>query len=205
MNQNVGYCPQFDALDSRLTGEEMLYCYARLIGIPGNDIPEVISKYTTYCYILTENYCQFFKLKFTHWFLWLLLVIIACWLLQVCDAALQRFELEQYADKTVKTYSGGTKRKLSVALALLGEPDLILLVKLKKIALIGYIDKNLVWNLVRNYIRKPQFICSYWRMNLQLVWIQPPDGWCGTTYSQLSRIIDLFYSRPTGMTNWIAQ
>ena len=48
MNQNVGYCPQFDALDSRLTGEEMLYCYARLIGIPGNDIPEVINKYTIY-------------------------------------------------------------------------------------------------------------------------------------------------------------
>ena len=67
----------------------------------------------------------------------LLFVTIACWLLQVCDAALQRFELEQYADKTVKTYSGGTKRKLSVALALLGEPDLILLVRLKNIALMG--------------------------------------------------------------------
>ena len=49
-------------------------------------------------------------------------------LTQVCNTAIQRFELDNYADKTVKTYSGGTKRKLSVALALLGEPDLILLV-----------------------------------------------------------------------------
>ena len=46
MNQNVGYCPQFDALDSRLTGEEMLYCYARLKGIPGDDIPEVSTNIT---------------------------------------------------------------------------------------------------------------------------------------------------------------
>ena len=66
-----------------------------------------------------------------HCFWGSLLVIFACWFLQVCDAALQRFELVPYADKTVKTYSGGTKRKLSVALALLGEPDLILLVRHK--------------------------------------------------------------------------
>ena len=48
MDQNVGYCPQFDALDLRLTGLEMLYCYARLKGIPGEDIPLVQLCYVFY-------------------------------------------------------------------------------------------------------------------------------------------------------------
>ena len=41
MNQNVGYCPQFDALDEQLTGVEMLQFYARLRGITKNKIDEV--------------------------------------------------------------------------------------------------------------------------------------------------------------------
>ena len=41
MDQDVGYCPQFDALDSRLTGVEMLFFYARLKGIPSDDISAV--------------------------------------------------------------------------------------------------------------------------------------------------------------------
>ena len=41
---------------------------------------------------------------------------------------MQRLGLEEYAHKTVDTFSGGTKRKLSVAVALLGDPDLVLLV-----------------------------------------------------------------------------
>ncbi|CAG2104733.1 unnamed protein product [Medioppia subpectinata] len=32
--RRIGYCPQFDALLDRLTGEEMLYLFARLRGIP---------------------------------------------------------------------------------------------------------------------------------------------------------------------------
>ncbi len=41
MQQNVGYCPQFDALDSLLTVEEILYCYSRLKGINSDDIDRV--------------------------------------------------------------------------------------------------------------------------------------------------------------------
>ena len=36
--QQIGYCPQFDALLDRLTGEEMLYLFSRLRGIPENRI-----------------------------------------------------------------------------------------------------------------------------------------------------------------------
>uniref|UniRef100_A0A8C6T834 ATP-binding cassette, sub-family A (ABC1), member 12 n=1 Tax=Neogobius melanostomus TaxID=47308 RepID=A0A8C6T834_9GOBI len=40
---NIGYCPQEDALDDLLTGEEHLYFYARLHGISKRDIPGVVN------------------------------------------------------------------------------------------------------------------------------------------------------------------
>ena len=40
---------------------------------------------------------------------------------------LNRMNLEIYADILTKNYSGGNKRKLSVAIALLGSPNIILL------------------------------------------------------------------------------
>ena len=33
VRQNIGYCPQFDALDGLLTAREHLYFYGRLCGI----------------------------------------------------------------------------------------------------------------------------------------------------------------------------
>ncbi|CAF4578630.1 unnamed protein product [Rotaria socialis] len=39
VRQNIGYCPQFDALDSLLTAREHLYFYARLCGIKQKNIP----------------------------------------------------------------------------------------------------------------------------------------------------------------------
>ncbi|XP_060560202.1 phospholipid-transporting ATPase ABCA1-like [Ruditapes philippinarum] len=41
VRQNIGYCPQFDALDPLLTGVEHLRFYARLRGIPEADVKEV--------------------------------------------------------------------------------------------------------------------------------------------------------------------
>ncbi|XP_025778776.1 ATP-binding cassette sub-family A member 13 [Puma concolor] len=46
---------------------------------------------------------------------------------QVARDLVRRLHLEAHVDKLVATYSGGTKRKLSTALALLGRPDLLLL------------------------------------------------------------------------------
>lgn len=39
--QNIGYCPQFDALDSLLTGQEHLELYARLHGVPEKEVKKV--------------------------------------------------------------------------------------------------------------------------------------------------------------------
>lgn len=84
IGQEVGYCPQEDALDGCLSGREMLHCYARLRGLPADS-----RKY-------------------------------------VVDDLIKKFGLKE-ADKSVHHYSGGMKRKLSVAIAMLGEPPVVLL------------------------------------------------------------------------------
>ena len=41
VRSNIGYCPQFDALDPLLTGVEHLRFYARLRGIPEAEVKQV--------------------------------------------------------------------------------------------------------------------------------------------------------------------
>lgn len=43
VHQNLGYCPQFDALDELLTGQEHLEFYARLRGVPEREVTMVNS------------------------------------------------------------------------------------------------------------------------------------------------------------------
>lgn len=47
---------------------------------------------------------------------------------KVVEWALLKLDLKEHADKQVKAYSGGNRRKLSTAIALLARPALILLV-----------------------------------------------------------------------------
>lgn len=54
---------------------------------------------------------------------------ITLYSLQVVQWALEKLELSKYADKPAGTYSGGNKRKLSTAIALIGYPSLIFLVR----------------------------------------------------------------------------
>ncbi|NWJ07429.1 ABCA4 protein, partial [Crypturellus undulatus] len=85
VHQNMGYCPQFDAIDDLLTGREHLYLYARLRGVPAEEIK------------------------------------------RVAEWGIQKLGLPMYADQLAGTYSGGNKRKLSTAIALIGCPPLVLL------------------------------------------------------------------------------
>ncbi|XP_010192720.1 PREDICTED: retinal-specific ATP-binding cassette transporter-like, partial [Mesitornis unicolor] len=85
VHQNMGYCPQFDAIDDLLTGREHLYLYARLRGVPAQEIK------------------------------------------RVAEWGIQKLGLPMYADHLAGTYSGGNKRKLSTAIALIGCPPLVLL------------------------------------------------------------------------------
>ena len=48
---------------------------------------------------------------------------------QVVEWALKKLSLSQYENKLSGTFSGGNKRKLSTALALIGHPPLIFMVR----------------------------------------------------------------------------
>lgn len=85
VQQNMGYCPQFDALIDQMTGRETLTMYARLRGVTEHQIKHVVNE-----------------------------------LLDVMT-------LRKYADKQCGQYSGGNKRKLSTAIALIGDPLFVLL------------------------------------------------------------------------------
>ncbi|XP_034561698.1 retinal-specific phospholipid-transporting ATPase ABCA4a [Notolabrus celidotus] len=85
VHQNMGYCPQFDAIDELLTGREHLHLYARLRGVPEYEIT------------------------------------------RVAEWAIKKLGLSEYAGQSAGTYSGGNKRKLSTAIAMIGCPALVLL------------------------------------------------------------------------------
>uniref|UniRef100_A0A3B3VDY7 P-type phospholipid transporter n=1 Tax=Poecilia latipinna TaxID=48699 RepID=A0A3B3VDY7_9TELE len=85
VHQNMGYCPQFGAIDELLTGREHLHLYARLRGVPESEIS------------------------------------------RVAEWAIQKLGLSAYAGRSAGTYSGGNKRKLSTAIAMIGCPALVLL------------------------------------------------------------------------------
>ncbi|KHJ82809.1 ABC transporter, ATP-binding protein [Oesophagostomum dentatum] len=83
--KQVGYCPQFDALNMKLTTNENMELFARIRGIPEPYIKPLISR---------------------------LLVSL---------------HLSPYASTITSALSGGNRRKLSVAIALISHPSLVLL------------------------------------------------------------------------------
>jgi ATP-binding cassette subfamily A (ABC1) protein 1 len=85
VHENIGYCPQTDAIMPLLTAREHLIFFARLRGIP-------------------EKYVN-----------------------QVCDWALDRVGLTVFSNRISGDFSGGNKRKLSTAIALVGDPSVICL------------------------------------------------------------------------------
>lgn len=52
-----------------------------------------------------------------------------CVVLQVAQWGIKKLGLTQYAEREAGGYSGGNKRKLSTAIALIGAPPVIFLVK----------------------------------------------------------------------------
>ena len=49
VHQNLGYCPQFDAIDELLTGQEHLEFYARLRGVPEKEVTMVTALSSHLC------------------------------------------------------------------------------------------------------------------------------------------------------------
>uniref|UniRef100_A0A8C3II28 P-type phospholipid transporter n=1 Tax=Chrysemys picta bellii TaxID=8478 RepID=A0A8C3II28_CHRPI len=85
VHQNMGYCPQFDAINELLTGREHLEFFALLRGVPEKEV------------------CQ------------------------VGEWAIRKLGLVKYGEKYAGNYSGGNRRKLSTAIALIGSPPVVFL------------------------------------------------------------------------------
>lgn len=81
----LGFCPQFDGLFELMTGREHLQMYARIKGVPDEEVDMMVKHY------------------------------------------LDELHLTAHADKLSSKYSGGNKRKLSLAVALMGHPKIVLL------------------------------------------------------------------------------
>lgn len=63
VHQNMGYCPQFDAINDLLTGREHLEFYAILRGVPEKEVCEVRNKHTTVTCCIGFFYC----FKYLNW------------------------------------------------------------------------------------------------------------------------------------------
>lgn len=109
VQQNIGYCPQFDSLFDELTAREHIQLYARLRGVPPKEEKQVV------------------------------------------EWALSKLDLTQYSNKPSGTYSGGNKRKLSTALALIGHPPLIFMDE--PTTGMDPHSRRFLWDLILNLIK----------------------------------------------------
>ena len=58
------------------------------------------------------------------------------------ETALVKLQLKDHADKPVSAYSGGNRRKLSTAIALLARPPVVFLVNLLIVIFLGNVLYN---------------------------------------------------------------
>jgi len=109
IRRELGYCPQFDALDGFLTTREMLSFYARLRGVSWKDAEK-----------------------------------IAEW-------GIRKLDLTLYADRICGYYSGGNKRKLSVAIAFISNPSVVFLDEPTTGMDPG--ARRFLWDVINNFIK----------------------------------------------------
>lgn len=83
--ENIGYCPQYDAHLDKLTGLETLSLFGRLRGIKEKNLMSEV------------------------------------------NLIVKLVDLSKHAKKLTETYSGGNRRKLSLGVALMGTPPLLML------------------------------------------------------------------------------
>nr|XP_043636610.1 ABC transporter A family member 2-like [Erigeron canadensis] len=102
----IGVCPQFDILWDALSGQEHLYLFASIKGLPPASLTMVVQK------------------------------------------SLAEVKLTESARVRARSYSGGMKRRLSVAIALIGEPKLVILDE--PTTGMDPITRRHVWDIIEN-------------------------------------------------------
>lgn len=107
----VGYCPQFDPLLEFLTGRETVEMHARLKGLRGRGASESESDISEASDSSSERYSSSSDDD----------------AVAAADRTLAIVGLSAFADRPCGEYSGGNKRKLTLAMALVGRPRVLLL------------------------------------------------------------------------------
>jgi ABC-type multidrug transport system ATPase subunit len=130
--QYIGYCPQYDALIDLLTAREHLVMYARLRGVPEEQVGGLVAE------------------------------------------LIQRMDLSLYADKPSYTYSGGNKRKLSTAIALIGDPEVRVATRCAPCAFGERLSPARLLGMLR--------LCTW--MSRARAWIPPRGVSCGRCWSK---------------------
>jgi len=69
----------------------------------------------------------------------------------ICSWFIRRLNLDRWADRVAKSYSGGNKRKLSIALALLGKSAVVMLDE--PTANLDFGSRKYLWNLIDGVVR----------------------------------------------------
>ncbi len=99
--QSIGCCPQYDSVIPKLSGRAHLELFAELRGTP------IQFKYDLLIYVIGLP-----KHKIP----------------AIVDALIETIHLTKYADRPCGKYSGGNRRKLSLALALIGRIYCLILI-----------------------------------------------------------------------------
>uniref|UniRef100_A0A161ZTE7 ABC transporter domain-containing protein n=1 Tax=Daucus carota subsp. sativus TaxID=79200 RepID=A0A161ZTE7_DAUCS len=102
----IGVCPQFDILWDALSGQEHLYLFASIKGLPSASLKMVVQQ------------------------------------------SLEEVRLTEAAKVRAGSYSGGMKRRLSVAIALIGQPKLVILDE--PTTGMDPITRRHVWDIIEN-------------------------------------------------------
>jgi len=108
----IGYCPQTDPLFDLLTARETLWFYGRIRGIDVDTLTARVEALIDQVRALIYPY------------LGLYLSLSSPYL---CPTMIDQVGLTKFADRCSGTYSGGNKRKLSLAVSLIGAPRVLLL------------------------------------------------------------------------------
>lgn len=116
MKRLVGICPQFNIIFDVLTVEEHLKMFAAIKGIPPADVDAEVKDMTNrfFCFPSVVG-------DTTRYFGKVMIVTSICLLFQV-DKVLKDLDLDKIRMAQAKNLSGGQKRKLSVGIAILGDP-----------------------------------------------------------------------------------
>jgi ABC-type multidrug transport system ATPase subunit len=123
IRRRIGVCPQFDVQWGQLTAYEHLHLFGTLKGLAGDSVAlhaEIIQRLLQVGLVKKEP-----------------------WLVGVHNGAPQ---IKVGTGTRVATFSGGEKRRLSVAMALMGEPDLLYLDE--PTTGMDPISRREVWNLI---------------------------------------------------------